>query len=530
MLIKIILCATNNKLIAGVWRMGKLQSHQVFTQDEQSYNDFTQFLKLHKKTRFYLLADAIEEDYRLETLPHATGAAKNELVERKLTQLYRHTNYRVAHFIERETENRKDDRYLMAALTNTDFLQTWISLITAEQVPLVGVYLLPMMSQELVRSMKLKVPDLLLSERLSSGLRQTYFSQGRLRISRLAPMTQQDDSKLGYFYLVETEKTRLYLISQRLIARETKFTMVVPAHDDSCQSICRDITQETGIECVGADIAQLAQGLNLEPQLLRENPELLHMHLLAIGSAPDSIAPPALTKPHKINNLRLSILTILAAVIFTGLVLSAMNWIHAKNLASQTEQDKIATETQMRLYDEVAKNFPKTNFTGTDLQTAVELAKHITQYKAPPTKMLQTISHAIELSPEIYINRINYLRTNELDPKDNDKQDSHLLPNHTTPAASDFTPDPTQLYEVAFVDGEISRFNGDYRAALEKVNQLAERLKTSPAVAQVIIVQAPVNASSYTNLQGSTTDNMAEQQSPATFKLRITLKNEVPAP
>src|SRR5690606_36804608 len=105
--------------------------------------------------------------------------ARREMVGRKLNQLYRNTPYRTAHFINRDPNKRKDDRFLFVALTQVEFLQPWINQIQANQSPLVGIYLLPMVSQHFVRRMKLMSPHLLLSERLSSGLRQTYLHNGR---------------------------------------------------------------------------------------------------------------------------------------------------------------------------------------------------------------------------------------------------------------------------------------------------------------------------------------------------------------
>jgi hypothetical protein len=91
-----------------------------------------------------------------------------------------------------------------------------------------------------------------------------------------------------------------------------------------------------------------------------------------------------------------------------------------------------------------------------------------------------------------------------------------------------FVPDPKLLYEVGFINGEIKNFTGDYREALESVNRLSDRLKADSAVAQVIILQSPVNVSSYSSLQGSTADERTAQLPAALFKLRVTLKQEVP--
>ncbi|HZV99679.1 MAG TPA: hypothetical protein VFF74_11875, partial [Methylophilaceae bacterium] len=324
MFTKIILYATHTMVIAGIWRMGKLKSYLVFQHHEQGLEDFRQFLEHHRNTKIYLIADAVEEDFRLETLPHVVGKARHEMVDRKLNQLYRGTHYRAAHFINREKEKRKDDRYLFTALNNADFLQPWIDHIAEQQAPLAGIYLLPMISQAMIRRLKLMAPNILLSERLNSGLRQTYLHNGRLRMSRLAPIPEATKNQLGYFYLVETEKTKLYLISQRYITRDTTLSMVLPALDESSEQICRGIEQEHGLECNTIDLRAFAKSQHLDPKLLETNPELMHMHLLAHGAMPDNLAPANLTKHFQIVFLRQWINVTSAAVVVGGLLLTAV--------------------------------------------------------------------------------------------------------------------------------------------------------------------------------------------------------------
>jgi hypothetical protein len=173
----------------------------------------------------YLIADAVEEDYRLVLLPHASGAARRELIERKLNQFYRGLAYRSAHFLNRDQALRKDDRFLFTALNNADFLQDWLMLMQAAGMQLVGVYLLPML--RLLQPLKLTAPHIVLYEKLASGLRQTYLHHGRVYMSRLVPNMPDAVDRLTVFYQQETEKTRLYLISQRYISAETSLQLVL---------------------------------------------------------------------------------------------------------------------------------------------------------------------------------------------------------------------------------------------------------------------------------------------------------------
>ena len=529
MLEKIILCATSNQLTAGIWRAGKLHTYQVYPNSELGQAEFTAFLQQNRKKSVYLLADAVEEDYRLESLPHTMGNARRELVDRKLGQLYRNIAYRAAHFINREKDKRKDDRFLFISLNNADFMQGWVSCIEAEQAPLVGIYLLPMMSERLVQRLKLKAPHLLLSERLNSGLRQTYLHNGSLRISRLAPIPADMMSRLGYFYLTETEKTRLYIISQRFITRDTELNMVLPALNESSRQICRSIEQEHGITCESANLGEIAAQFKLDVSQLEQHPELMHMHLLATGSAPDNLAPASLVRHHKILSLRKVISVVAVAIVLLGLAIAGVYFKQTSDYAEEQQQAMLDTRMQEQRYNEVAKDFPTTPIPSADLQVAADLSQVIKGYANMPTRMMQVISKALEAAPEIQVDRLFWVQTNNFVLNDEDKtlNTSSAAANAGKPPA--FTPaDPTVLYQVGYINGELKRFNGDYRAALNVVNHLTERLKADPAVEHVEILQAPVNVSSYSNLEGSTTDEKAALQAAALFKLKVILKREAP--
>lgn len=527
MFTKIVLCATASHLTAGIWRLGKLQSFQIFRNEEQGHQDFKLYLQNNTNIPIYLLADDVEEDFRLETLPHTSGNARREMVERKLNQIYRGTIYRAAHFINREKEKRKDDRFLFIALNNTELIQNWMQIMEEQQAPLVGVYLLPMVSQVIVRRLKLMAPHILLCERLSSGLRQTYMHNGRLRVSRLAPIPPDAENKLGFFYVTETEKARLYLISQRHITRDTALHVVLPSLDTaSGEQIARLIEQEHGVECSRVDLGQFIRSFKLDPRLLQESPELLHMHLLALGNVPDNLAPSRQIKNSQLNFIRRGINLTTGIILLAGLTLAGVYLKESFDHEGVVEQLASQTQVQENLYKEVAKDFPSTPIPSNDLKLAVELQQAILNYARSPERIMQVVSQAIEASPEIQVNRIRWVRTNDTNLKDTDQAAATAAPVQQTgnqPQTS-FVPDPTGLYQVAFVNGEIRGFTGDYRAALESVTRLVERLRTNPEIEQVQILQEPVNVSSFTSLQGSTAEERTAQETPALFKLKIILK------
>jgi len=513
---KIILCVTNHSLTAGLWHGTKLQSYQIFKNQDEDHTAFSQYMAKHEGINVYLMVDAIEEDYKLEALPHTTGNAKRELVARKLSQFNRNSVYRAAHFINRDTDKRKDDNYIFVALSSTDFMQSWMDVIQAEHIPLVGVYLLPMVSQVMIRQMKLMAPHILLCERLSSGLRQTYLHNGRLRMSRLTPMTDVKLEQLSYFYLVEIEKTRLYLLSQRLITAETGLQMVLPAYDQTSDKIAKSISQDQGIECKTVDILAFAKNSHLKQDAVKKHPELLHMQLLANGHVPDNLAPPELTKTHNIKNLGRSINIVAAVIAAIGFLLAMVYLFQAYQLDSEAAEVATKTQRQLQQYELVAQNFPETPIPGSDLKKVVEVAQTINSQT--PALLMQVLSNALENEPDIAISRIRWVQSNQLEVQDENNLDQQSTNTVTNNAAQ------SGLMQIGFVNAEIRKFTGDYRAALASASRFAAHLRADAAVMQVQILQEPVNVSSLASLQGSTKDESTAQRTPAIFKLKVVLK------
>jgi len=427
-------------------------------------------------------------------------------------------------------------------LNNDEFIEGWIAVIQQVDAQLVGVYLLPMLSKLLIKQFKLTAPNILLCEQLSSGLRQTYFDNGRLSMSRLVPNMPDDSSKLAYFYLVETEKTRLYLMSKRFISLETRMNLVLVSADGSTQHISQAISQEQGLDCLDINTSEMAKSLGLPLDLVLQKPELLHMQLLANGNLVDNLAPEKLTKNFKFRQLRQAIKIGTVAVGVLGVFASA--WVLVQGLSNQTAYQQAVQDTMVQefRYQEVAKSYPVTPISATDLQIAVELDRKISAYPKSPRRMMQVLSTALEQSNQgstqgtiqeslenIQLERLRWLLSNDGNVKDNDKSipvTTSSTTNNTMANVNLALPaDATALYEVGFVTAEIAGFSGDYRAALNMVNRYVANIKADARVANVEVLQEPVNVSSFADLQGSTADEQSTQKPPAYFKLKVILKS-----
>ena len=518
---RLILCATHDRLIAGRWRFGRLRALEVFDNQPKGHLGFSEFLAQHHYIPTYLMVDALEEDFHLEVLPHTAGRSREELLQRKLNQVYRGTTFKAAQFLSRERDKRRDDRFLFVALSNTESLQPWLDALVAEQVPLAGVYSLPMVSQLLLHKLKVKAGDILLSEQLSSGLRQSYLTQGRLRISRLVQIPPEAYRQLSYFHLVETDKARLYLLSQRLIARDTSLRVVVLTPSEDVEQISRNIQQEQGLQCQPIHLPQLAKSIGLPVAQVRQWPELVHMQMLARGHRPANLAPEPLVNIYRMELLRKGLVLSALIVALLGLLLTLLYLAQSVSDIHQLHALAIDTRQQEQRYHDIANNFPATPIQGMDLNVAANVHQAIIRQAASPARLMQVLSHGMEQMSSIQLNRLRWVMSEDIGLKDEEHAGAVPPGQAATVGAA--------LYQIGFMTGEIRGFSGDYRAALEAVHRFAETLKADAAVQEVSVVQQPVNVSSYSSLQGSTSDERTAQSEKAVFKLKLVLKPE-PAP
>jgi hypothetical protein len=284
------------------------------------------------------------------------------------------------------------------------------------------------------------------------------------------------------------------------------------------------------MESITIDLVQFAKSIHLDQQLLKSNPELLHMHLLANGHVPDNLAPSSLIKNHKLLYLQRLINSATALIVLVGLIVAGIYFYQTLDQVELAKQAALDTSTQEHLYTEVAKDFPTTPIASNDLKTAVELNQDIVNFYRSPRRMMQILSLALDKSSEIQLDRLRWLLTNDVNQRDEDKTSatpSPVQPGKGNPQQN-IQSDTKVLHEIGFINAEIKGFAGDYRSALASVNHFTELLKSDKNVEQVVILQEPVNVSSYSNLQGTTADEQATQKLAALFKLKVVLKREVP--
>lgn len=507
-------------LTAAVFRSGILKTFEKFPGNEEGYTSFGNFLGQYKNITTYFLIDIVEEDYRQQIFPYVTGRDRRHLTERKLEQIYRKHLFRTAVFLNRITDKR-EAKFLLIALNQTDFIEPWLEIIQSQQLPMAGVYPISILSSLVLKRLNIVKSHVLLCESLSSGFRQSYLEDGELVVSRLSPYPKDmNDEQRQFFYLSEIEKTHSYLISQRLVTQQEEISIVIFPSITDTQFLTEKITssQSMRLYVLSDDKTNLA--LRLNHLLLTSNPELFHMQLFAskLTRLKANLAPVAFLKNYYINQTRKSLNLLSGLLVAVAFITSLFFFINKQAIQQEIDLLRTDTKVQEMKYKQVAKNFPYSPYPSHQILSVVSFFATLGKSQQTPEHLMQIISLAISKLPDIQINRIHWVQTPDINANDVVEQENYNANNPNGLANKS-----SELNQVAFISGELKKFNGDYRVALLTVNQMVDQIKRDAGVASVELLQAPVNVSSLSKLEGSTSDELDSRPSPAFFKIKVVL-------
>ncbi len=503
------------------WRGRGFRNVATFANDESGLAAFAQALGKARRVPVQIVVDAVEEDYRYETLPHAYGRDRGELISRKLRQLYRGTPYCAAVPRGRDpAAKRKDDRYLFLSLTNPETITAWVKAVERTGLPVAGVYLLPMASEVLIERLQLAQPNLLAIMRVSTGVRLTFFRERQLRLSRLVRV-EGDGMPPTTMLAEEVNNTRYYLNSLRLIGLDEPLTVVMMDTTDSLAEAAEALAKEgPNLECQRIGSAELARKLGLAVTSLQQNRAALVLHTVGLKTPAGNLAPPAVTAGFKAHQLRHVLYAVAAGVAAVGLLWAGINAYLALDASFDVDRRRAETAQQQAAYAEATRQFPAAPASSENLQRAVDVAQRLIASLRSPEPFMIAVSRALDANPTVVVREVGW--KNGITPIEAGSARGIKPPPEPAGGGG------VKPRQSGSIDGEIRPFRGDYRAAIEAINRFAQTLAKDPLVEEVRVTQLPLSVSPDLALSGNTVDSRDRAPTAAQFKMQILLRGNAP--
>ena len=465
---KLLLFLSAHHLHAQQMAGGKIVTQHEFNNSQEGREGFAAFLQSAKHPT-YLLADLIEEDFCHETVPHLIGRSRSALLQRKLEQFYRGTPFHQATLLQRQKTARRDDDMLFSALTNPALITPWLAIMRAQQIPLAGIYSIPQISAPLVKDH----PSnhlLLISWEKSAGLRQTYFSEHRLQISRLTPV----HAGLAFQNAVVSElaRTYQYLKSLSLLPPGQTLDVRLLSHSHDLIELQLELPRSADMRYDFVDLADLARQHNIDYRFSDSDASQIFLHQLAARPPQTHYANATHLHYFTLWQLRNALNLGSGALLLGMLLWGAANLWQSSNDAAEAASLKTTAQRTENEAQQITLAFPNTYAPAADMKAGVSVMRRLNQYDAEPSGILYPVSTILDRHPQI-----------ELD-------DLAWRMDATEPVAPSTLADaPAQV----IIKGRLSDFANDYRAALSYLENFQRDLAAQGY--QVTVLARPLDVS-----------------------------------
>lgn len=515
------------RLTAYRWHGGHVSLEGAFTADESGRRAFAAYaaeLSQRRRTA-WMLADLVEEDFRFETVPHLIGPERSGLLARKLEQFYRSTPFRHAEVRERERVGRRDDRVLFSALTNPGWIAPWIELLVHYEIPLRGLYSVPLLSRYIARMISSQDLLLITWER-DAGVRQTYFKNGYVSFSRLSPLASALPPSDGLHsdgsppstgaapftatVIHEAARTVQYLQSLSLLPPERPMHVAIVCSRQDQQALAARLQDSPRVRYAYLDIGELATRLGYRDSLPDSDATGLLLHTLVKSRPPNQYAAAHHTHYYALGEARR---LARAAVLATGLGLllwASLDVWQAVTLSRRAEQLDAQRQSLERQHQAIRATFPPTPWSASEMRQAVRAARSLALSSPLPVEVLSGIGQALERFPGLRLTQLSWQITAH--PDNVEKGPSPRPRPSTPPPGSGST-----LYRVVLLQGEVHPFRHNYREALEQVEALAAELTRQGF--SVERVELPLDLRPQASLSGQL--DAPETERRAVFTLKI---------
>ena len=551
---KQFLYLTNDKLVALIWRSGAIVERDVFGATELELPAFIEYVDKHRDISTHVVTDLIEEDFRLETVPHLRGNDQDSVMARKLSQLYRASPFRHGIIQGREAQGRRDDKVLYHAVTNPELLKPLLAVLERAGVPLEGIYSSAVLSGRLLGALNAFFKHTLLVSIVPDfGLRQTYFQNKQIKFSRLTPIIFDVGQPVGELIAAETSRTWQYLDSLRFFASGETLEVSILVHARDREMVTEAIRTYPMIQYRFLDIDEVAAKLKLKPAPVSSHAEELLVHLYAQGRIENHFATPEQRRFGVFKRARFGVFALTAGILAAATVGASFNLYEASKISTEIDRRTELAKPLQAEYRTVVNEISKQTAAS---ETVRDASGFFNQYMRPapasPGDFVRAFSSIFAQFPNIQLQQLVWAPVGDVNAtpiytasatqtasafqsssKAGSANAGVATPAVPIPAAqsaqSSTDADPALSdgkLQALIVEAAISPFDGDYRKAKNDINIFIARINQIPGVTASMIVE-PLDVRSNTTITATDAAQTAIRPD-AHFVLKLVRVMKVP--
>lgn len=494
---------------------GSVGAESEFVPNPEGLAAFADYLAKHRTSLFYLLADIAEESFQLEAIPYVQGRDRNAILTRRLSQYFYGTPLTAAIPLGRASSGRRDENILFAALTRPDAFAPWLDVLRQGGSLLAGVYSVPLVLATCAPRWLVSQELALLLILTTSGVRQSFFDQGKLRFSRLTSLATRSPTEVARACANESLKTYQYLVGQHLIPRDTPLRTVILAPGEQqpvIQEYCHGSSQLI-FEFIG--LAETARRDKLKTHAGNLTTDALLIHELAQKTPTQQFAPVAERHFYHLWQMRFALTAAATVILAGGLLFSAKTMFDVYKQDQETgfTQNRITLATQN--YTALSARLPQASITPDNLRALMDRYEELQKRSPGLEPLLIHLSQALDSAPRVELLSFDWKIVPSLDTA------IKLGAGNTATSA---TPLPLMAGNPGGVVLKLQAqlppgLNADLRAQKNLIDTFVARLQNPQTTVQILAM--PFDVESGKPLKSTTEANTEHNVSAPQFSLMI---------
>jgi hypothetical protein len=475
-----LLYLTQHQVIAFHWRNGTLTPDGEFAA-ETSADDFTRYLGEHPGSLFSLVVNLGEEGFQNDVIPYLQAKDRKAVIARRLGQNFQGAPLAIALSHGYESGARKNERLLLTALTSLGQLSPWLNAMQAVGSRLQGIHTLPLLSEGLLQRLDIKITRGILITIQDNSIRQSFFNNGRLAFSRVAPLIGSSIRDIALGIAGEANRFQQYLLSQRMVGRSDRLAAHVIVHPQALPAIQAARFNE-GIDITAHDILVAAKKLGLKTAPTDSRAQALFLHCAIAAPPTQQFATAELRQPYRLWQLGNAMRAGGALIFAACLLFSFKLLVDSQRAGSEAVRQTREAEGMEQNYKLALGSLPPIPMSNEVLRQLVERFEQLRKSTDSPAQALRDLSLALDASPPVEISHLDWLAPGA---KTSDSGAGN------SPARQGNAPANS---ETLLVKGNLHLGAKETpRRLLASLDEFAERLRQARPGTRVTVLQNPVD-------------------------------------
>lgn len=490
---------------------GRSAVSQVFVDSDDGLRAFDSYLAANARQTSLMLVDVIEEVFTTDTIPNLGMSDRKALLDRRLQRKFPRTPYKQAVVSQRKLLQAHDQSVVLSSISNHELVDPWLAAIMRHQVPLTGIFSVPLMAAKTLRRLYRPTgPTLFITQHQRDRLRQVFVDSELVKSARLSRSPAIDDEAYPGFVITEIQRSRRYLERSRLLSGIEQMDVCMIAPRDVSRRILETAELDSPIQFHFLEPKSAAKKLHADKNIAADRLEELYV-VSSLRSRPsNNYATTGETRYWHMSRIRQAIIGTTITVAATCSVFAGIYLGDAWRLRNEAQHINAQVTQLSETYRRENENFAPIRANSYEMKLAVDTGDYILQQRIPVPWVMQQLGSVLGDYPDVQVTELSW-----------ESETTGTAPAVRTRAGEKPAPVPIPAIDAVTIElsGRIEPFGGDMRKAFARIDGLVADIASRTSFIDAWAVEYPIDASLHSTVSGEISKATSNRE--AKFRLRL---------